>query len=49
MSKKTLEARRQKIESQLERVTRRIVAEQKRLAQLEGRMAALTQEQRKAA
>ncbi len=49
MSKKTLEARRQRIESRLERVTRRIVAEQKQLAQIEGRMAALTREQRKAA
>ncbi len=49
MSKKTLEARRLRIESKLAQVTRRIAAEQKRLAQIEGRITALSREQRKAA
>ncbi len=49
MGKKTLEARRQEIESKLAQVNRRITMEQKRLAQIKGRITALSQEQRKAA
>ncbi len=49
MSKKTLEACRQKVQEQLDQINRQIAQEKKELARVESRITALTRDQRKAA
>ena len=49
MGKDSLEARRQKVERELERVSRLIAAEQQRVTKIEARLLVLTKTQRKAA
>ena len=49
MRKASLEARRQKVERELERVSRLIAAEQQRVTKIEARLMVLGKNQRKAA